>query len=212
MVTMRMYAVVTPPPHALADLADAVRRAAAQAPGVPWLPQQAWHLKLGYFGNLGLGDSVAVRRTLEQVGSYCPPLSLRLVGVEATPDDAAADTLTVGLDGSIDELWSLARAIPAMVQRHGLFLDRRSFRTSITVAEGARGTFDARRATGALAAYQGVAWVADRMRVVRWRPGSDGEEDDWEDVEHYAFAAPHPGLGVDDSDPQPHRGGAHAAR
>jgi len=132
---MRFHAVITPPPHVLADLAGAVERASAQSPGVPWLPRPAWQLKLAYFGNLGLDESVSVRQTMARIGSYCPPLRLRMLGIEAVPDDADAESLTVGLDGSIDDLWSLANAIPSMVQRQGLFLDRRPFRASGTIAQ-----------------------------------------------------------------------------
>ena len=102
-----------------------------------------------------------MRETLTKIGSYCSPLSLQVRGVEALPEDARAESLTVPLAGDIEELWSLARAIPSMVQPHGLFLDRRSFRSSITIAHGTRGAFDARQVTSPLATYQGPTWVAD---------------------------------------------------
>lgn len=187
---MRLYAVITPPPHVLADVAQAVERATAVAPQLPWMGRQLWHLRLAYFGNLSLKESVALRETLRQVGSYCPPLNLRLVGVEALPDDDRAESLVLGLDGDIDDLWSLARAIPPMVQKHGLFLDRRSFRATVTIAHGTREPFNARAATSALATYQGVPWTADAMQVVRWLPGSADTEDAWEEVEGYPFTAP----------------------
>lgn len=187
---MRMHAVIVPPPHAFADLAQAVERASAAAPGVPWLPRREWQLRLAYFGNLGLDESVTLRETLTQIGSYCPPIGLRVAGAEAVPDDERAESLHVGLAGDVDELWSLARAIPSIVQRHGLFLDRRSFQPRITLAQEVRGPFDARTATSQLATYQGVPWVADEMRVVRWVPGGVGEPDDWETVEGYPFTAP----------------------
>lgn len=187
---MRMYAVIPLPPHVLSDLAAAVERAAALAPQVPWLARDLWHLRLAYFGNLDLKQSTAVRETLQQVGSYSPPLGLRMAGIEARPDDERAESLGLGLAGDLDDLWSLASAIPSMVQRHGLFLDRRSFRTDVTVAHGSRGPFDARAATSALATYQGVPWTAHEMQVVRWLPGSGGTEDGWQEIETYEFTAP----------------------
>lgn len=187
---MRLYAAIVPPPHVVADVAAAVDQAAVVAPDVPWLARELWQVRLAYFGNLDLGQSVAVRETLQQIGSYGPPLNLRMVGVEALPDDDRAESIVFGLDGDIEELWSLAKAIPSMVQKHGLFLDRRSFRADVTVARGDRAPFDARTATGALATYQGVAWTASEMHVLRWRPGSGGTEDTWEEVEVYEFTAP----------------------
>ena len=100
--------------------------------------------------------------------------------------------MVFGLEGNLDALWSLAKAIPSMVQKHGLFLDRRSFRTDVTVAQEIRESFDARAAASALATYQGVPWTAHEMQVVRWRPGSGGTEDGWEVVETYEFTAPRP--------------------
>lgn len=199
---MRLYAVITPPPQVLADVAAALERATAAAPQVPWLARDLWHLRLAYFGNLDLKQSMAVRETLQQIGSYSPPLSLRLAGIEAIPEDERAESLVFGLEGDLDDLWSLAKAIPSMVQRHGLFLDRRSFRTDVTVAHEIREPFDARAAASALATYQGVPWTAREMQVVRWRPGSGGTADAWEEVETYEFTAPRsePPEDADDTD------------
>lgn len=187
---MRTHALVTPPAPVLADLADAVQRATRAAPHVPWLPRNEWHVKLAYFGNLSIAESTTVRATLDQVATYCPPLQLRLRGIEAVPGDDAALSLRMGLVGAVDELCSLAATIPALVRRYGLFLDRRSFTTTITLAQSTRGTFDARAAAATLATYQGVPWVAREMRIVRWQPGSFGEPDDYVDVQRYAFTAP----------------------
>ncbi len=187
---MRLHAVITPPPHVLADVAAALERATAAAPQVPWLARDLWHLRLAYFGNLDLKQSMAVRETLQQIGSYSPPLSLRMAGIEAIPEDERAESLVFGLEGDLDDLWSLAKAIPSMVQKHGLFLDRRSFRTDVTVAQEIREPFDAGAAASALATYQGVPWTAREMQVVRWRPGSGGTAEAWEEVETYEFTAP----------------------
>ena len=187
---MRVHALMTPPPAVLDDLAVAVENAAAAGPGVPWLPRHEWQIKLAYFGNLGLTELLAVRATLAQIGSFCPPLGLRLAGAEARPDQEGTESLVLGLAGDLAELWSLAGAIPAMVQRHGLFLDRRAFRADLTIAHAVREPFDSRRAVAALATYQGLPWIADDMHVVRWVPGGDDEDDGWEDVERYKFTAP----------------------
>lgn len=201
---MRMHAVIVPPVEALSDLGQAVDRAARAAPSLPWLPRLEWQLRLAYFGNLGLAEASTVRETLTKIGSYCAPLRLHVKGVEAVPEDAKADAVTVGLAGDIEELWSLARAIPSMVQPHGLFLDRRSFRSSITVARGSRGPFDARAATSQLADYEGPPWVGSEMRVVRWMPGGVSEPDDWETVDAYQFTGRR-----EDDDAARHAGAAH---
>jgi len=201
---VRLHAVIVPPAPALADLARAVEKASGVSPGVPWLPRHDWQLKLAYFGNLGLEESRTVRETLTKVGSYCRPLELRVVGAEALPDEARAEQLMVGLAGDIDDLWSLATAIPSMVQPHGLFLDRRSFRASIVLAREVRGPFDARAVVSRLVGFEGAPWVATEMRVVRWVPGGAGGPDDWETVDSYPFTAP-----AEDADAGDGSGAAH---
>lgn len=191
---MRLYAVITPPAAALNDLASAIDAVRPHAPDVPWTPPETWHLVLARFGSLGLAEVIALKKVLTETGTYCPPLELRLGGGGVKPEDAdiGADEPEVGVEGDVDALWSLARAIPAMVQRHGLFLDRRSFRPAVSVALGARGPFDARPALRSLDAYRGPGWTATDMRLARLVP--HGEEDvgigDYVDVVRYPCSAP----------------------
>ncbi len=201
---MRLHAVIVPPAEAFAEFGQAVDSAGGDEPAVPWLPRHEWQLRLAYFGNLGLRESVTIRETLTKIGSYCHPLMLQMVGAEALPEEGRAETLTVGLAGDVDALWSLARAIPSMVQPYGLFLDRRSFRASITIAQGSRGPFDARQATSRLAGFSGIGWQADEMRIVRWVPGGAGGPDDWETVDSYRFTAPREDTDAPVPDPAAH--------
>lgn len=191
---MRLYAVITPPADVLADLADTVDRARAATPGVPWTPPEAWHLVLARFGSLGLNEVTVLKDVLTEIGSYCPPLGLRLVGGGVLPQDADqnADELEVGVEGDVEELWSLARAIPAMVRRHGLFLDRRSFHPAVSVATAARGPFDATSGLRVLDPYWGPEWTATDMRLARLVPHSESDPGigDFVDVVRYPLSAP----------------------
>ncbi len=192
---MRLYAVITPPAAALHDLRRAVDAARPYGPDVPWTEPAMWSLMLARFGNLGLHETTIVTQTLSEIGTYCPPLELRFSGAVTRPVDAdtnGVDELGVALSGDIDGLWSLARAIPAMVQKHGMFLDRRSFHHDVVVAQGAQGTFPATGALDSLSGYLGPTWTATQMRLVRLIPrGADQPGiGDYEDVERYPFSAP----------------------
>ncbi len=189
---MRLYAVITPPPSVLHDLRRAVDEARKHTPDVPWTEPSMWSLMLARFGNLGLHEATVVRQTLDEIGTYCPPLTLQLTGAAATPQDSdIVDSVGVGMAGDVTELWSLAKAIPAMVQRHGMFLDRRSFQAVVTLAQGAQVPFPARQAVAALESYVGPSWTATEMRLVRLIPRTNDEPGlgDYEDVARYGFTA-----------------------
>ena len=129
---MRIYAVLTPSDEVLDDLGQAV--GAVPASRIPWTDRAMWSVTLARFGNQGLPELTIIRDTLSEIGSYCPHLNLRFTGADAVPDDRRAEELSVGITGDVDGLASLVRAIPSMVQRHGLLLDRRSFQPVMPVA------------------------------------------------------------------------------
>ena len=189
---MRLYAVITPPPAVLHHLRSAVDEARTHTPEVPWTEPSMWSLMLARFGNLGLDETTVVRETLGAIGTYCPPLSLQLTGAVATPEDSLeVESLGVGMTGDLAELWSLATAVPAMVQRHGMFLDRRSFQAVIPLAQAAQGLFPPARALAALQTYQGPTWTSTEMRLVRLIPRSDDQPGlgEYEDIERFSFTA-----------------------
>ena len=167
---MRLYAVITPPPVVLEHLREALGRAALPAAGVARNDAALLSCRLAAFGNLALPDLTIVRDALAEIGGYCPPLALRLAGAEARPTVDRANEVGVGIAGDLDELWSLARAVPPMVKRHGLLLDRRGFHPDIPVVLAARASFHAGALLAALHGYSGPEWVATEMRLVRLIP------------------------------------------
>jgi 2'-5' RNA ligase len=189
---MRMYALITPPPAVLDHLRLAVTEAGLKAPGAPWTEPEMWSCRLARFGNLGLHEVTIVTETLSEIGTFCPPLKLHLTGPEAMPSVEGAEEVGIGVDGDLDALMSLVHTIPSMVKRHGLFLDRRSFRPLVTVAQGARQPFHAGSALSALHGYVSPEWTATEMRLVRLIPNSNDEPGVgvYEDKARYAFTAP----------------------
>jgi hypothetical protein len=190
---MRLYAVITPPPVVLEHVCEALGRAALRASGVARNDAALLSCRLAAFGNLALPDLTIVRDALAEIGGYCPPLALRLAGAEARPTVERANEVGVGIAGDVDELWSLARAVPPMVKRHGLLLDRRGFHPDIPVVLAARASFHAGALLAALHGYSGPEWVATEMRLVRLIPrGFDTPGlGDYEELARYPFLADH---------------------
>ena len=188
---MRLYAVITPPPTVLDHLRGAVEAAGRRA-DAPWTDPAMWGCMLARFGSLGLHELTVVMDTLSKIGTFCPPMTLQLKAAEARPTPEQAEELGVGITGDTDALWSLAKAIPSMVQPHGLFLDRRSFHPVVNVAQGTQKTFDADNALKALHGYNGPEWTATEMRLVRLIPHNVSKPGigDYEDMARYAFSAP----------------------
>jgi 2'-5' RNA ligase len=189
---MRTYALITPPAAVLDHLRAAIDEVAPSVGDLPWMHPDGWNCRVAGFGNLGLEDTTLVMNTLEKIGTYCPPLMLQLAGAEARPADDSAEELAVGVQGDVQGLKSLAGAIPSMVQPQGLFLDRRNFRSVVTVAQGAREPFSATSALAALGGYLGPEWTATEMRLVRLVPGrvDDPAGGHYEDMVRYQFSAP----------------------
>ena len=189
---MRMYALITPPAEVLDHLRAAIDEAGPSVGHLPWMHRDGWNCRVAVFGNLGLEDTTLVMNTLEKIGTYCPPLTLQLAGAEARPADESAESFAVTVQGDVKELKSLASAIPSMVQPQGLFLDRRNFRSVVTVAQGARESFSATSAIAALGGYRGPEWTATEMRLVRLVPGrvDDPTGGHYEDMVRYKFSAP----------------------
>ena len=188
---MRLYAVITPPPTVLKHLQEAVD-GAARGSDVPWTDPAIWGCMLARLGSLGLHELTIVKKTLTEISSYCPPMTLRLTAAEARPTNDKAEELGFGITGDVDALWSLARAIPSMVQPHGLFLDRRSFHPVVGVAYGTQKPFHAGNALAALSGYVGPEWTATEMRLVRLVPHNVARPGvgDYEDMARYSFTAP----------------------
>lgn len=93
---------------------------------------QHMHIPITYFGNLTLGDSIALADALRaEVATWRQP-ELRFTGGTALewPGD---ESVWTKLDGDIEDLLTIGRGIPVVAQRMQLFVDRRQFRPWLSV-------------------------------------------------------------------------------
>jgi 2'-5' RNA ligase len=150
---VRLFAAVVPPPEALGHLEGAVGPVRAQHPELQWVRAERWHLTLAFYGEVEERDVPRLRRRIERATREVAPLDLRLAGA----GHFGGRVLWLGLQGRREELRGLARRVA---------VDGRPYRPHLTVAR-VRGAADPRPAVALLAAYDGPAWTAGELLLVR---------------------------------------------
>lgn len=155
---MRLFVALRLPAH-VADHADrAVAPVRDQHPDLQWVPTPRWHVTLAFYGEIEDDRVDGVADMVERGLQGWKSLALRLVGSGCFDRRA----LWLGVDGEVDGLRSLARAVT---------FDRLPFRAHVTVARP-RGGVDPGPAQSALAGYVGPGWVSGTVHLVRSTMGA----------------------------------------
>lgn len=175
---MRLFAAVRPAGPALDHLESAL---AAVGPGhgqLRWTVRENWHVTLAFYGEVpeGAVDELAAGLERLTADSPSPRLVLRGAGV------FSGRTLWVGTGGELAELVALchgAREVGAEVL--GRAEERERVRPHLTVgrqlpsgrqsARRGRVRGEADEVARALAVYEGPAWDATEVLLVRSQPG-----------------------------------------
>ena len=135
------------------------------------------------FGNVTLGDSVRLAKALRDEVAACSRPHLLFTGGAALefPGD---ESVWVKLDGDVDAVKSIGRAIPLTVQRLGFFVDRRQFRPWLSVGTitGATTAPYLERLVAALDEFRGEPWTLEDVHLMRYLPQAD-HKDDYEVME-----------------------------
>jgi 2'-5' RNA ligase len=154
---MQLHAVIVAPPGVVADAAETARRLveaqvpgeesrpglmarlrrrpAEPAPAVTFAPADpgAVFVRLAKFGNVTSTDASSLASALTAVAATWPAPHLHVSGVsvgQGRPID-----VTARLDGDVEALAAIYRNLNDAAKREGFFLDRRSFRSEVTVGE-----------------------------------------------------------------------------
>ncbi len=174
---MRLFAALTLPGEAVADLEAALApvRRGAQAPR--WVAPERWHLTLAFFGEVAEDRLPALRSRLQVRLSDRASLQLRLCGA----DRFGPQVLWMGVSGDVGPLHELADRVGLgheSAERVGLVdesaerLDR-PYRPHLTLARAGLGEGAALRgALAALAGYEGPDWLAQSVHLVRSHRGA----------------------------------------
>jgi 2'-5' RNA ligase len=138
------------------------------APPLDLVPSDQLQLPLTMFGNVTSDQLPGLQRTVAEVASGLPPATVWAAGgaaLEFTGDRS----VWLKLDGDVDGLWAVFRALNEAVERLGFFLDRRKFRPWLAVATINDETTapHLERVVAALDAYQGEPWLVDGISLMK---------------------------------------------
>ena len=141
------------------------------------------YLPIAGFGNVTLGDSVKLAKALrDEVATWGRPRVQCSGG--AALEFSGDESVWVKLDGDVDALMSVARAVPTTVQRLGFFVDRRQFRPWLSVGTitGSTTAPYLERLVAALDEFRGEPWNVEAVHLMKSQPDTD-QKDDFEVME-----------------------------
>ena len=136
------------------------------------------YIPITSFGNVTLGDSLKLANAMRaEVATWRRP-DVRFHGGAALefPGD---ESVWAKLTGDIDDLMTIGRGVPLVVQRLGFFVDRRQFRPWLSVGTITDHTTAPYLETvvAALDALEGEQWTVDSVWLMQRPPESTGPLD-----------------------------------
>lgn len=156
---MRLFVSLRPPADVCAALAAALA-------DLRTTRVDQWHVTLGFLGEVP--DPAPLSGPLAEVAAASPALALRLSGGGFFRGPGA---LYAGLAGDVEGLHALAGGVRSACRRAGVHLEPRPYRPHLTVARRLRAD------PGVLAGYEGPAWTAREVELVRSRLGAGVEHE-----------------------------------
>ena len=139
---------------------------APHVPALEHVPVDHLHLPITGFGNLTPHDGIALAEILSVEAAGWPTPTVHLAGgtaLEFTGDRA----VWARLDGEVDDLVQIARAVPVTVAQLGYFVDRRIFRPMLAVAavtETTTGPY-LEAVVEALQGFESEEWTVDHLAL-----------------------------------------------
>jgi 2'-5' RNA ligase len=171
---MRLYAAIVPPEGIRAELADLVQSVAPASPELNAVPARDLRIPVTSFGNVALQDAEVLLSTLRRVAEGWARPELRFHG-HAALEWEGDKCVWAKLDGEVENLLTIGRGVPVVVQPLGFLVDRRKFRPWLAV-----GTINdattlpyLERLTAALDGFKGTTWTLDTLTVFRKVPLDD---------------------------------------
>ncbi|WP_328721074.1 RNA 2',3'-cyclic phosphodiesterase [Streptomyces sp. NBC_00247] len=182
-VTQRLFAAVLPPASAVEELRTAVAplRGLPGARSLRWTGAEGWHFTLAFLGEVDEALLPELYGRLERAAHRSEPFPLR-VHAGGRFDGRV---LWAGAAGGLDALRLLAERAHAAARRAGVPMEEhRRYTPHLTLARS-RTDVDLHPFTGVLEGFEGTAWEADSLSLVRSNPpvsGVPGEQPRYEVV------------------------------
>jgi len=171
---MRLFVALAPPAAALDDLDAACAPYRPARTDLRWTGRALWHVTLAFLGEVSAENLARLQPRLERAAGRHRAPGLSLAGAGAFPGPARANVLWSGLSGDRKGLGELAMSVSAAARRAGApppDMGRR-YRPHVTLAR-CRMPADVRAVVAGLSDYQGPAWTAGEMHLVRSTPGRE---------------------------------------
>jgi 2'-5' RNA ligase len=170
---MRLFAAITPPADALAELEARTAPLRPAWPALRWTRQDAWHVTLAFLGEVDQSVLPDLRTRLGRAAHRHPCLKLSIGGSGAFSAAARARVLWAGIHGDQRALAALAASAAAGARRAGApppDEDRR-YRPHLTLARS-KEPADVRPLVQALAGFAGTGWQATEIHLIRSHLGA----------------------------------------
>jgi len=165
---MRLFVGLAPSAEALDDLDAACAPLRPGRGDLRWTSRELWHITLAFLGEVGEERLAGLLPRLERAARRHLPFGLNLAGAGAFPSPARANVLWGGLSGDRKALGDLAMSVGAGARRAGAPPPDagRHYRPHVTLAR-CRMPADVRGLVGELSGYQGPAWTAGEIYLIR---------------------------------------------
>ncbi len=165
---MRLFVGLAPSAAALDDLDAACAPLRTGRDDLRWTSRELWHITLAFLGEVSEDRLPGLLPRLERAARRHLAFGLSFAGAGAFPSPARANVLWSGLSGDRKALGELAMSVGAGARRAGAPPpdEGRRYRPHVTLAR-CRTPADVRTIVAELSGYQGPAWTAREVYLIR---------------------------------------------
>jgi 2'-5' RNA ligase len=165
---MRLFVGLAPSAEALDHLDAACAPLRPGRGDLRWTSRELWHITLAFLGEVSEERLAGLLPRLERAARRHLAFGLNLAGAGAFPSPARANVLWGGLSGDRKALGDLAMSVGAGARRAGAPPpdEGRRYRPHVTLAR-CRMPADVRAIVAELSGYQGPAWTAGEIHLIR---------------------------------------------
>jgi 2'-5' RNA ligase len=166
--SVRMFVALTPPQVVIGELARIVEQLRARHRELRWSGPDQAHLTLAFLGEISGEVLPDLAAGLGAVALRTPPLELSLGG----GGRFGHRVLWTRVRGETEPLGALAEAVRETAGRAGVPVEDHPYRPHLTLARSRGGRTDLAAAVAALACFDGTAWTARELHLVRSHLGA----------------------------------------
>jgi 2'-5' RNA ligase len=163
-----MFVAITPPQAVIDELTRATEELRARHRGLRWSRPEQAHLTLAFLGEIGEEALPDLGAGIGAVAARTPPLDLSL----GDGGRFGHRVLWTRVRGETEALDTLVEAVRAAAEHAGVPLGERPYRPHLTLARARDERTDLAPAVDALACFDGTAWTAGELHLVRSHLGA----------------------------------------